>query len=134
MSLPLSSFPANIGGVSEALSIGALLLLLAGAGWGDAFGFIHAAKVWNGSIVVPGELGRSAAWFAFGIVQYWLALYWARRLGIVSAGVQTLLWFTVTIVGVAIGTGDVSRWQAVDQVLAVTLVVGMAVFAVRHAV
>jgi hypothetical protein len=110
------------------------LLLLAGAGWGDAFGFIHAAKIWNGSIVVPTEVARSAAWFTFGIVQYWLALYWARRLGIMSAGVQTLLWFTVTIVGVAIGTGEVGRWHTVDQLLAAALVVGMAVFAVRHAV
>lgn len=119
--------------VSDALSVSILLLLLGGSGWGDALGFIHAAKVWNDGSFSWAEVGRSAGWFAFGIAQYWLALYWARRLGIVSPGVQTLLWFTVTIVGVAVGTGDVGRWRLADQLLAAAIVVGMAVFAVRQA-
>jgi hypothetical protein len=109
------------------------LLLLAGSGGGDALGFIHAARIWSGGSFALGELGRSAAWFAIGIVQYWLALYFARRLGIVSTGVQTLLWFTVTIVGVAIGTGELSHWRPTDQGLAAAIVVGMAILAFRHA-
>jgi hypothetical protein len=39
--------------------------------------------------------------------------------------VQTLGWFAVTIVGVAVVSGDVARWSAVNKAIGVAVVAGV---------
>jgi len=106
---------------SVLLIIGFTLL----SGLGDAQGFIHAGKVWQGDRIVWSEAFKSALGFQFGVFMFWLALRYLKGFGIVSAEVQTLLWFGVTIVGVAALSGKFVRWHTIDQAISVTVLVGI---------
>jgi hypothetical protein len=81
------------------------------SGFADAYGFTHAARMWDEGRLVLGEGVRSAAGFALGVLSYWLVLRPLQSTGVVSALTQTLGWFGVTIIGVAVLSGDVSRWS-----------------------
>lgn len=95
------------------------------SGFGDAQGFIHAANIWQNGRLAWDALARSALGFAFGISMYWLALRWMKEIGIVSPEVQTVAWFAVTIIGVALASGNFVKWQVSEQVVAVVVLVGI---------
>lgn len=48
------------------------------------------------------------------------------QIGIASAEMQTLGWFTITIIGVALISGEAFRWQTIDKVVAILIVLGIA--------
>ena len=104
------------------LLIGMFTLLSA---LGDAEGFVHASKVWQDGRFVWSEAVKSALGFQFGVVMYWLALWKLTSIGIVQVELQTLFWFVATIVGVALISGRILRWPAIDQVVAVGVLVGV---------
>lgn len=110
-----------------------LILALVVSGLGDARGLVYASRIWNEGFA-PNELLRSAAWFALGIGSYWAALYWADRVSVVSTQVQVLIWFAVTIVGVAVMTGEMREWDYVDRSAAVVVVLVLAFLIVRREV
>lgn len=95
------------------------------SGFGDAQGFIHAANIWQNGRVAWDALAKSALGFAFGISMYWLALRWMKEIGIVSPEVQTVAWFAVTIIGVALASGNFVKWQVSEQVVAVVVLLGI---------
>ena len=43
-----------------------------------------------------------------------------------STTLQTLGWFAVTIVGVAVVSGDIAGWSLINKIVAVAIVVGIA--------
>lgn len=104
------------------LLIAALTML---CGLGDAQGFIHAGKVWQGSHFDWSHALKSAAGFQFGVVTYWFALRLLAEHGIVAVEIQTLFWFVATIVGVALLSGQVTRWPLIDQTVAGCVLVGV---------
>ena len=95
------------------------------SGVGDAYGFTHAALVWQSGRFVPGEFARSAAGFAVGIGLYWLVLKYMTAAGVVSPEIQTIAWFAVTIVGVALLSGKFLAWPRLDQAVAVAVLAGV---------
>jgi len=95
------------------------------SGIGDSYGFIHATQAWNGGTLVGSELARSAFGFTVGIATYWLVVRCLEALGIQSVTVQTLGWFAVTIVGVALVSGDIARWSPIDKAIGVAVVAGV---------
>lgn len=106
-------------------SVLAVVVLTLLCGLGDALGFIHAARVWQHGVFVWSEAVKSALSFQFGVVMYWLALRQLADWGVVSAEAQTLVWFGATIVGVAVLSGRVARWPALDQLVAVLVLAGI---------
>src|SRR5215470_6268689 len=92
-----------------------LLLFIVGitlvSGVGDSQGFIHAAKIWQSGKLVFSELGKSALGFSVGIGSYWLGVKYLKEFGVISPETQTLIWFGITIVGVAFISGKFFRWQ-----------------------
>ncbi|MFO0607657.1 MAG: hypothetical protein U0324_31130 [Polyangiales bacterium] len=108
----------------------ALWLLVGGitvaSGLADAQGFLHAARVWRGGRLVEGELLRAVAGFAVGISLYLVGLRFQTELGIRAPEVQTVSWFGVTLVGVALWSGRFAAWRPVDQAVAVGVLVGIA--------
>ena len=96
------------------------------SGFCDAQGFIYASKVWQDDRFVWAEAFRSMLGFILGVTLYWLALRYLGQLGIVSAEVQTLLWFGMTIVGVALLSGRFAQWQLVDQIVSFGVLGGIA--------
>ena len=95
------------------------------AGLGDAKGFIHASRVWQDGSFVWLEALKCLAGFQFGMLMYWLALWKLDGTGIRAVEIQTLFWFVATIVGVAVLSGRLLSWPAVDQVVAVFVLSGM---------
>jgi hypothetical protein len=110
-----------------------LTVLLIVSGLADGRGFFHASRLWNDGHLQGDELVRSALWFSWGICNYWISLYWARKLGIASPLVQTLLWFTATVVGVAVASRELGSWATVDKAVALGVAAGLGVLLVRHA-
>lgn len=107
-----------------------LLLLILGitvlSGIGDSQGFIHASNIWNNGRLAWNELGKSALGFSIGIILYWVVLKYMKAAGIVSPEIQTLIWFTVTLLGVAIVSGKFFRWQTIDQLVGILILFGLA--------
>jgi hypothetical protein len=102
-----------------------IIVLTVLSGVGDAYGFAHAALVWQGGRVVWAELARSAAGFTAGIGLYWLVLRYMTAAGIVAPELQTLAWFGVTIIGVAVLSGTFLAWPRLDQAIAVAVLAGI---------
>lgn len=102
-----------------------ILLLTLISGWGDSQGFLHASMIWHkGKLVLP-ELAKSALGFGVGIISYWAVIRFLQQFGVVSPEVQTIGWFAVTIIGLAIATGQFLKWQTVDQLVAVLVILGV---------
>jgi hypothetical protein len=106
-------------------SIALIVLFTTLSGLGDAEGFVHASKVWQDGRFVWSEALKCFAGFQFGMLMYWLALWKLSSHGVVAVEVQTLFWFAATIVGVALLSGRVLRWPAVDKAVAVTVLTGI---------
>ena len=105
--------------------------LWVGSGLADSQGFVHASRMWRQDRVVWQECARSAVGFAAGIVMYWLSLRYASRLGIVSAEAQTIVWFAITVVGVAVVNGKFSEWAMLDRLIALVVASGLGWLMVR---
>jgi hypothetical protein len=95
------------------------------SGLGDAQGFLHAARMWQAGRLVAAELGRSAAGFAVGIGAYWICVRYLQRVGVEAPETQTLVWFVTTLLGVALVSGDLFRWRALDQAVAALVCLGI---------
>jgi hypothetical protein len=106
-----------------------VLVLIVGvtlvSGIADAQGFIHASRIWQNDRLVWGELGKSALGFVAGIATYWVSLRYMKALGVMAPELQTLVWFGVTLIGVAVISGKVLRWPLLDQGVAVAVLAGI---------
>lgn len=106
-----------------------LLFLIVGitlvSGISDSQGFIHAAKMWQNGKIVWGEFGKSALGFGCGISTYWLAIKYLKEFGVFSPETQTLIWFGVTIIGVALISRKFFVWQTIDQIIAIFVFLGI---------
>jgi hypothetical protein len=129
-------------GISQAANNGVLTLLgscalivmfTALSGLGDAEGFIHASRVWQNGRFVWIEAFKCIVGFQFGMFMYWLALWKLTEYGVVAAEVQTLFWFSATIVGVALLSGRILEWPRVDQLVAVGVLAGIGWLVYRGA-
>jgi hypothetical protein len=108
--------------------IGTIALILAltiCSGLADSQGFVHAASVWEGGKIVWVELLKSALGFLGGICLYWVGIKFLQEVQIASPEVQTLGWFCVTIVGVALSSGKFWHWQTSDKLIGVCVLLGM---------
>lgn len=106
-----------------------LLFLIVGitliSGIGDSQGFIYAAKMWQNGKIVWNEFGKSALGFGIGISTYWFAVKYLKEFGVFSPEIQTLIWFGVTIIGVALISRKFFVWQMIDQVIAIIVFAGI---------
>jgi hypothetical protein len=95
------------------------------SGLADSQGFIHASKIWVNNKWVWNEVGKSALGFAVGITLYWIVLKYMHAAGIVAPEIQTLIWFSITILGVALISRSFFRWQTIDQIVGVAVLAGV---------
>lgn len=108
-----------------------VLALSVVSGVADSQGFVHASRMWREDSVVWREVLWSATGFALGVGMYWLSLRYMSRLGIVSAEAQTIVWFAVTIIGVALVGGKFNEWRMLDRLVAMVVVSGLGWLLVR---
>jgi hypothetical protein len=107
-----------------AAACAAVALTLA-SGLADSYGFVHAARVWDGGRLIPAELGRSSVGFALGITIYWIVIRFLEQLGVHSVAIQTVGWFGATLVGVAVVTGEFRDWGTANQIVALGVALGI---------
>lgn len=110
----------------HATSVMWVVLLTIASGICDARGFIHGARVWADGHLVYAELARSALGFFLGISAYWWSIRYFNQIGAFSPEFQTVLWFGVTLVGVAVSSGRFLAWAALDQIVGVLVLCGIA--------
>ncbi len=101
------------------------------SGFADAQGFLHAANIWVDRKVVWPEVAKSALGFGSGIILYWIALKYLKDVNIVAPEMQTLIWFGVTIVGVAIASGKFIQWRSTEQLVAIGVLLGIGWLLIR---
>ena len=107
-------------------SIALIALFTTLSRYGDAEGFVHASRLWQGDRFVWMEALKCFAGFQFGMVMYWLALWKLSGHGVVAVEIQTLFWFAATIVGVAVLSGRILRWPVIDQAVAAAVLAGIS--------
>ena len=105
------------------LALVATLTLISGTG--DAYGFLHSAKIWQENRLAWPEVGLSALGFGLGISMYWLMLKYLQALGVHAPELQTTFWFGATIIGVAFGSGAFFKWESREQFVGVVVVIGI---------
>jgi hypothetical protein len=105
----------------------ALLVVVATliSGFGDAVGFYQATKIWDGAKVQFPAMWRSAAGFFVGMVGFWFAARYMKLAGILAPEIQTIIWFGVTILGIAIASGQILRWPLTDLAVAGGVLLGI---------
>jgi hypothetical protein len=115
------------------MSIAVLLIVLTLiSGLADAQGFVHASNIWlNGKLIWP-EVIKSASGFGLGIVAYWICIKFLQDFRIISPEIQTIGWFTATIIGVAIFSGKFFHWQIVNQIVGIAVLLGVVWLLVRQ--
>ena len=91
------------------------------------------SKTWQDGHFVWVEGAKSALGFQFGVIMYLLALRELTQFGVVAAETQTLVWFDATIIGVAALSGQLLRWHAADQLVAVAVLAGIGWLLIRTA-
>lgn len=94
-------------------------------GYSDAQGFLHASNVWVKGKFVFAEALKSALWVLVALTVYWFALKYLAEIKTVSTEIQTLGWFVVTIVVIAILSGKFLQWQIIDQIVGVLVIIGV---------
>ncbi len=108
------------------LTAGLALGLTLISGIADAYGFTHAARTWRNDSLVASELAKASLGFLVGVAAYVLVLRYLGQLGVRSAIPQTLGWFGVTIVGVALLTGELAQWSRTDEMIGGLTALGVA--------
>lgn len=111
--------------------IGLIILLTLLSGIADAQGFVHASTTWVNGKIVWEEGGKALLGFGIGALCYILVANYLTQVGVVSAELQTMIWFLVAIVGVAVMSGKVLHWQRLDQLVALVAIVCIGWLVIR---
>ena len=93
---------------------------------GDSQGFLHASRLWQEGKLIPLEILKSGVGFLTGIITYWILIYFLQKMGVVSAEIQALLWFVLTIIGVAVVSKEFLEWKRTDQLIAFLVITGIS--------
>lgn len=110
------------------IAVGLTLL----SGFSDALGFVHASRAWENDRLVVREAAWALVLFLGGIITYVVAIRYLDRLGVVSPELQTLLWFAVTVIGVALIQRTIVNWTQADRIMAVVAAVSVGWLVVRR--
>lgn len=108
----------------KSIILASILMLISGLA--DSYGFIHAAKIWQDGTFVRKELFYSAGGYLLGILAFWISVRPMSSIGYSTAGLLTLIWFTVAIVGVGILTGEFTNWDFHSKIAAITTILSLA--------
>ena len=110
-----------------------VIVLCVISGSADAQGFLHASRMWRADRLLWSELSLSAGGF-LGWYRKLLGLSALHaRLGIVSPEMQTIIWFAVTIIGVALANGRFGGWPMSERLVAGAVILGLGWLLIRSA-
>ncbi len=93
--------------------------------WGEAEGYAHSSKVWSHGKFITGEAFNATLGYVIGTIMFWISIKFLQEMKIVTPEIQTIIWFTLTIVGLAFLSGKFFHWQLIDQVVALFVFMGI---------
>lgn len=111
--------------MKSALLIVALFILTALSAFFDAKGFVYAAQSWREGSWIPAVALRSLVYFLGGVSVYIGTIGLQQRLGVHSAALQTLFWFAMTIIGIALLDGTIAGWSAAQKAVGAAVTIGI---------
>lgn len=103
----------------------ALIALTALSAFFDARGFVLAAQSWRAGALVPSTALLSLANFIGGVTLYVLSIGFSQRLGVQSAAVQSMFWFAMTVIGIALMDGTIAQWSMAQRAVGVVVTLGI---------
>ena len=108
-----------------------LVVLTAVSALADAVGFINVDKGWVGNRPHYSAIVLACTGYAVGIATYVFAVKYLKLLTDVGPEIQTVGWFMLTIIGVALGSGAFFSWPLPTKFLATVTVLALVVIAIR---
>lgn len=118
--------------IAKKMTILILLIATILSGYADSRGFIYSSQIWVNNSIDYVALTKSGLGFTVGIFAYWIALKSLQDLNVAtSSEIQTLGWFVITIIGVAISSGDFMKWDSVDKIISLSIVGGFCLLLIR---
>lgn len=108
-----------------AVVLAALIALTAASAFLDAKGFVYAARAWReGSL--DWRIGAISFSFTMaGVALYIFSIGLHQKLGIQSAAVQSVFWFAMTVIGIALLDGSIAQWSWAQRFVAAAVSVGI---------
>ena len=97
----------------------------------DAQGFVYAARMWQDGALVKTAAVKSLLYFMVGMTVYLCSLRFLQQVNVVSPELQSLFWFSVTLIGVAVINGRAAQWSGVDRLVALLVLCGIGWLLIR---
>lgn len=104
----------------------ALVLVTALSAFFDAKGFVYAALAWRGGSVSAANALWSLGFFVTGVSLYIASIGFQQRLGVQSPALQSIFWFAMTVIGVALMDGTIAQWSTAQRAVAIAVSLGVA--------
>ena len=99
--------------------------------YGDSRGFLYGSAAWKNDGLSIIDALKSLAGFILGAVGFVLMVRYLNRLNLETPEILTLVWFTATIILVAIGSGKFLAWPKLDQLVALLIMVSLGYLVYR---
>ncbi len=109
-----------------------LIVLTLCSGVFDAQGFIYASQSWKDGVLVKTAAVKSIGYFFVGMTLYLVSLRFQQQVRVISPELQSLFWFSVTLVGVAIINGKFVQWSSLDRLVAILILCGIGWLLARN--
>ena len=111
--------------MKTALLAATIFLLTALSAFFDAKGFVYASQSWkSGSLIVSTSL-LALVYFVLGVTLYIASIGFQQRLGVHSAALQSIFWFAMTVVGIALLDGSIAQWSVAERVVGASVSIGI---------
>lgn len=110
-----------------------IVILTLLSGFCDGQGFLHASNIWMEKRFIWPEATKSALGFSLGTGLYWICIRFLNEVKIISPELQTIVWFSMTILSVALFSGTFLHWQRMDQIVGVFVFLGVFWLLIRTA-
>jgi hypothetical protein len=111
--------------MKTALLAASIFLLTALSAFFDAKGFVYASQSWKAGSMIPGTALLSLVNFTGGVALYIVSIGFQQRLGVNSAALQSIFWFAMTVVGIALLDGSIAQWSVAERVVGAGVSVGI---------
>jgi hypothetical protein len=106
--------------------------LTVSSGLCDAFGFVHASRVWKHGHFALHNAVVALSLFLLGALTYIFVIKYLDRLGVTSTEIQTLGWFATTVVGIAVIERSIFGWTLTDKAMLILAAFSVGWLVVRQ--
>ena len=108
-----------------------IIILAIIGGFAESQGYIHASKVWDKGKLVWYHVTMSTLGYVIGTILLFAVIRLLQEAKIFSAELQTIIWFTTTMLGVALVSGKYFSWPLAEKVVSLFIIIGIGWLLIR---